>query len=306
MSECTYILGMDIGGTNFRMGLVTSDFKVIRMEVVPSETIYSEGETALNFADAIEKYIECNVKKGEQIRAVSIGCPSVVDRERRRLVSSTNFPGLDGVDLVSVLEERLNRRVFVEHDAYYLLAYDIFRSGMKNQGTIIGCYFGTGLGNAMYINGEAYIGKNGTACELGHLPVPLSVRPCSCGNQGCIEMYSCGKALEKIAREKFPLSYIGDLFYEHGENKILKEFVEYMAVSVAAEANILDPDCIFIGGGIVQMKGFPKEELTNKIISHCRQPYPAQNLDLRFSLAGKENGIIGAAISAIHKLEKES
>lgn len=306
MSGRMYILGMDIGGTNFRMGLVTPDFKVTRMEIVPSKTIYSEDKTAENFANVIEKYMERNVEKEDQIQAISIGCPSVVDRERRTLISSTNFPGLDGIDLVSVLEERLDRKVFIEHDAYYLLAYDIFRNGMKNQGTIIGCYFGTGLGNAMYINGEAYIGKNGTACELGHLPVPLSSRPCSCGNTGCIEMYSCGKALEKIAKERYPSSYIGDLFSKHGDDKILKEFVEYMAVAVAAEANILDPDCIFIGGGIVQMEGFPKKELIERIIRHCRRPYPAQNLNLRYSLEGKENGIVGAAIRAMYKMNKES
>lgn len=297
-----YILGMDIGGTNFRMGLVDSELKAENIKVYASKDIYEKGDTVMNFAGCIKKYIENCQKEGKEVAAVSIGCPSVVDRERRTLLSSTNFPGLDGVDLVAVLEDQLECRVFIEHDAYYLLAYDIMDFGMDNTGTMIGCYFGTGLGNAMYIDGKEYIGKNGTACELGHLPIPFNEYPCSCGNKGCIEMFSCGKALERIAAEHYRDCHIGDLFKEHREDKILKDFVEYMAAAVAAEANILDPDCIFIGGGIVQMEQFPKEYLEERIKAHCRKPYPASNLKLCFSRPSPVNGIIGAAIRANLKL----
>ena len=65
---------------------------------------------------------------------------------------------------------------------------------------------------------------------------------------------------------------------------------------IAAEVNILDPDFVFVGGGLVQMKGFPKDYLKERVIAHTRKPYPAENLNLLFSEAGPENGIIGAAI----------
>ncbi len=289
------ILGMDIGGTNFRMGLVDEALEVEQIEVYPSESIYGDGNTVENFASCIRDYAKRHAS-GYQILAIFIGCPSVVDRQRRRLYSSTNFPGLEKIDLVEELEKRLLYPVMIDHDAYCLLAYDIRRNGLKSEGTIIGAYFGTGLGNAMYINGRPYIGKNGTACELGHLPIPLNNRPCSCGNKGCIEMFSCGKALEKIQKKYYPDCFIGDLFDRHSEDEVLRNFVEYMSVPIAAEVNILDPDFVFIGGGLVQMKGFPKDYLKERVIAHTRKPYPAENLNLLFSEAGPENGIIGAAI----------
>lgn len=297
------VLGMDIGGTNFRMGLVDRNLNAECIRVYPSRMVYKDGNTVNSFALCIERYIEECAKECE-ILAIAIGCPSVVDAKRRRLFSSTNFPGLENIDLVGELRERLDYPVMIDHDAYYLLAYDIEKSGIENKGTIIGCYFGTGLGNAMYINGMPYIGKNGTACELGHLPIPFNDYPCSCGNKGCIEMFSCGKTLEKIGQENYPDTFIGELFERHGKDEILRRFVEYMSVAVAAEVNILDPDFVFVGGGLVQMKGFPREYLVRKIIEHTRKPYPAENLELRFSDANPENGIVGAAIRAFKVLKE--
>lgn len=295
---------MDIGGTNFRMGLVDQELNADSVRVYPSRTVYEDGDTINNFAACIRRYTE-EYAGACELQAIAIGCPSVVDAGRRRLYSSTNFPGLENIDLVGELQKRLPYRVMIDHDAYYLLACDIAKSGLENRGTIIGCYFGTGLGNAMYIGGKPYIGKNGTACELGHLPIPLNDYPCSCGNKGCIEMFSCGKALERIGKEYYPDTFIGELFEKHGDDEVLGRFVEYMSAAVAAEVNIMDPDYVFAGGGLIQMKGFPREYFVERIISHTRKPYPAENLDIRFSDASPENGIVGAAIRAFEVLKEE-
>lgn len=83
---------------------------------------------------------------------------------------------------------------------------------------------------------------------------------------------------------------------------MLDEFVRYMAAPVATCANIMDPDGIFLGGGLVQMAGFPKEKLVDYILQNTRKPYPAANLCLYFSKRSPENGIIGAAIEGFRKL----
>lgn len=299
--EKNYILGMDIGGTNFRLGLVDDSLQAWEVKVYPSVSVYGSGNTVERFADCIRQYLE-TFGEGRNVRAIAIGCPSVVDAKRRRLYSSTNFPGLEDLDLVEELEKRLHYRVFIEHDAYYLLASDIRKYGLDPSGTIVGCYFGTGLGAAMYIGGRPYIGKNGTACELGHLPIPMNDYPCSCGNQGCIEMFSCGKALERIAKSHYPGEHIGDLFALHGQDSVLRDFVEYMSVPAAAMANIMDPHHLIVGGGLTQMKGFPREYLRERILAHTRKPYPAANLDLIFADGEAEKGIVGAAIRAFEEL----
>lgn len=298
--EC--ILGMDIGGTNCRMGLVNRELEVTDVTVCPSKKIWMAEDAIEALAGVIREYIDGHPKV--TVTALSMGFPSLVDRTRTRLLSSTNFPGLDGVNIVEELERRLGRKVYIEHDAYYLLAYDIADNGLKNTGTMVGMYFGTGLGNALFINGQPYIGKNGAACEIGHMPIPFNTYQCSCGKEGCIEMFSCGKALERMNRECYPDTPIGDMFARHGKEKNMCDFVEYMAAAVATEVNILDPDYVFLGGGIIQMQGFPKEHLTERIMAHVRKPYPASGLQIVFQRPGAENGIVGAAIRAFEMEEK--
>lgn len=295
--EC--VLGMDIGGTNTRMGLVDRELKVHEITVIPSKEIWS-GDTVNALISVINDYIASH--DDYHVLRLAMGFPSVVNRERTKLYSSTNFPGLDGVYIVDVLEKAIGLPVEIDHDAYYLLAYDMYEAGIENTGVMAGFYFGTGLGNAIFINGAPLYGKNGTASELGHIPVAMSNVPCTCGNTGCIEMYSCGKALEKIAEQYYPNENIGSLFVNHKEDRILRDFVDYISIAVSTEVNILDPDYIFLGGGIIQMEGFPREFLNKRIVDHCRKPYPAESLQIRYQHEDPKNGIIGAAIQAFQKL----
>lgn len=79
-----------------------------------------------------------------------------------------------------------------------------------------------------------------------------------------------------------------------------------MAVDVAKEINILDPDGVFLGGWLSQMNGFPKEALTRAILENTRKPYPTVNLQMYFSAPSPENGIIGAAIEDFRQLDEYS
>lgn len=293
MSASETILGMDIGGTNLRMGLVDRTFQARHVEVSSSRTLFAEGDPLFNLARRALDYLKRHEAAPLMVCA---GLPAVLDRQRRRVFSATNFPGLENRDVVADLEKHLRIPVAIEHDAYYLLAYDITRQGLPNEGTMMGCYFGTGLGNAVFIGGRPYIGKNGTACELGHMVIPMNTYPCSCGNQGCIEMFSCGKAFERLAREHFPADPLPGLFALHPQSPELYAFISHMAAAVATEVNILDPDGVFLGGGLIHMEGFPKDTLVERILAGTRKPYPAQDLQLYFSAPSPESGIIGAAV----------
>ena len=301
MKNC--ILGMDIGGTNIRMGLVDKQGKAAFVEVVPSRSVYQMENTLDGLCSVIDQYCKKHLGENRPL-LVAAGFPSVVDKERRRLYSSTNFPGLDGVDIVEEMEKRLQLPVIIDHDACFLLAYDVSRSEIKEEGAVIGLYYGTGMGNAIRIGGKSFTGKNGTTAEVGHMPVEAEGRLCSCGNKGCLEMYCCGKALEKIREESFPKTPWEDLFEKYRDSKELDGFVRYMAFPAAAEINILDPDAVFIGGGIPAMKGFPKERLVKYILENTRKPYPAENINIIFSEASAENGIVGAAIEGFKKLDQ--
>lgn len=298
----TLILGMDIGGTNFRMGVVNTSLEVSNVKILPSSLITHTESTIESVAEIINEYISSLGKKADDIRLIASGWPSLVDKSRHILLSSTNFPGVDGVDIVDELEKRISIPIIIEHDAYYILANDIHKNRISTDGAVLGFYFGTGMGNAIYIDGKEFIGNHGAASEIGHMPMGLGDRPCSCGNTGCAEMYSCGKAFQRLCEKTFPETSLPDVFVVHKDSEELDEFVRCMAVPIATEVNILDPSYVFIGGGIVYMKGYPKDKLRSYIMKNVRKPFPADGLNLIFSDNTPNNGIIGAAINGYRKL----
>jgi allose kinase len=167
---------------------------------------------------------------------------------------------------------------------------------------ILGFYIGTGLGNAIYINNEILLGKHGVAGELGHIPILGNKKKCSCGNEGCIEAITAGRYLEELCQTRFAGTPIQDIYINHADTPEIREQVEYLSIPIATEINIFDPHYIILGGGILQMEGFPKDMLEEFIIKHSRKPYPAEGLSILYALTEQENGIIGAGIYGFHML----
>src|SRR5665648_44585 len=98
-----------------------------------------------------------------------------------------------------------------------------------------------------------------------HIPVLGKDDICGCGNKGCIENYTSGKQLEYLQSTYFPGTEISDLFEYHSNETVVEKFIEALSIPIATEINILDPDYVILGGGVIHMKGFPNEILEQYI-----------------------------------------
>ena len=286
-------IGIDIGGTNFRIGAVNGKGEITGFEK-NSSRIFDSGDVIEIMADEIEKYMK-RYGITENVRAVGVGIPSMVSKDKKRIVSTPNLKGFDNLDFVDRLEEKIEMPVFLDRDVNFLLQNDISCLKLDASKTILGFYVGTGFGNAVYINGSFYTGKNGAAGELGHIPFLDITEHCTCGNIGCSEVRCSGKYLEKLCEEYFPDSLIRNVFKEHPDDPILLKYVSDLAVPIATEINILDPDYIILAGGVLYMEGFPKKVLVKSIHEKTRKPYPEANLDIRFSEHTQQSGVYGSA-----------
>ncbi|MBR1437662.1 MAG: ROK family protein, partial [Synergistaceae bacterium] len=182
------------------------------------------------------------------------------------------------------------------------LRYDMRKYDVPPEGMTCGIYFGTGVGNAIMIDGKPLTGRNGTAGELGHIPVEGSGEICGCGLKGCIENLAGGKYLARLQKNYYPDTHIADIFMRHSNDEAVREFIRHMAVCAATEVNILDPDCLIIGGGVANMKGFPKDLLHGCIIERVRRPYPAENLRVIYAEDEPEKSIAGAGYYACDRM----
>lgn len=298
-----YILGIDVGGTNTRLGLVSETGELIEFVREATSQYNIEGKAVALFMDIVKKYLREHAE-GKTIDAISVGFPSTVDKDRRMVIETPNIVGLNNIPVVDTFEKEFKVPVFLERDTCLILINDMEKNHIPAEGVTIGIYYGTGIGNAISIDGRIFTGKHGVSAELGHIPMRGVNGKCGCGNSSCAEVVACGRALEGIMSEYFPGEDIGKVFSEHGDSEIIKKFVDDLAIPAATEINILDPDHIIIGGGLPNMEGFPKDELERHIHRYARKPLPDEDLSFIYSKEGQESGVIGAAIHARQELEK--
>ena len=291
------VLSIDIGGTNFRIGAVCEDGSVVKFDKVPTASVIHSGNVLADLAQYLKTF-----SAGIAFDAAAIGFPATLNRERTQVLQAPNIPFMENLPVCDYLQKELQVPVLAERDVTFALYYDSDKYCLPNEGIICGIYFGTGIGNAILIDGKPLAGSHGTAGELGHIPVPGCDIPCGCGNKGCMEAFAGGKALARIQKEYFPDTPISELFTQHGKEQALQCFIDGMAAAVTTEINILDPDYILLGGGVLSMKNFPRELLDKRICAHSRKPLPWDELQLIYTEDEADKSVIGGAIYARRQL----
>ncbi|HRX59207.1 MAG TPA: allose kinase [Eubacteriales bacterium] len=300
------IIGIDIGGTNFRIGAVNAGGEICCFEKSPSGVVCGTGDTIGRLGAYIAEYLERNGIRA-RVAAVTIGFPSPVSKDKKIVYNCPNLPpcedgGFDGKDVVTPLEEAFGVPVFIEKDAVFLLQYDITRQNLKGKGYTLGIYYGTGIGNMVYLGDRFLDGKHGVACDLGHIPFYKSERYCTCGNRGCVEAYAAGHVLYSLWEENFPAERFQDIFLLHRDHELIRDYIEAMAIPFASELNIFDPDQVIIGGGVVEMAGFPMDILLGFVHEFARKPYPGDDFTLLHASNAVDIGVVGGAYYAMERL----
>jgi len=296
-----FVLGIDIGGTHVRLGLVTENHDLSNFTQLKTESVFKSNDPINDLSKMIDNYIE-KYAANKQISAVSIGFPSTVDKEAKVVLSTPNIPALQNIQVVDELFERLKLPVYINRDVNFLMLFDIYQQKISTSGVLLGFYFGTGIGNAIFIDGKPLRGKNGVTAELGHIPMMGDNLPCPCGSIGCLENHASGRYLASLTKNELKGTEISEIFTVHAEHPKVITFIENIAIAVALEVSLLDPEYIILGGGILQMKDFPKSLLEERIKDRTRKPFPSENLEIGYACVGQENGVIGASIYAFQQL----
>jgi len=296
------IIGIDIGGTSIRIGAANQTGQLSAFEKVPQDTILYD-DTPNGLINFITDYIARH-KATFKAAGIVLAFPATLNKERTMVMSAPNIKGVNEKPIKAILEDALSLPIYLQKDVNTLLYYDLMRFGLEKEEVVIGCYVGTGLGSAAYVNGKILTGCNGAAGELGHIPVWGCTEPCGCGNIGCAEGIVAGKYLAKLCRENFPNTPIGQLFIEQAQHPLLQEYIKVLAAVITTEINILDPQVVVLGGGVISMENFPKHELEKNIRMMARKPFPAECLRFIYSDNDGENGVIGSVIFGWKELLK--
>ncbi len=291
------VLGIDVGGTNIRMGVLDKEYNIYNFKAMKTEELLNDSIE--KFAKHVNDFI---LEQNEyEIELISIGFPSTINKDRTLIYSTPNIKPLQNINVAGAFKKYCEIPIIIEKDVNLLLKYDIFKNNLTSQGIILGFYIGTGLGNSIMLDGKFLTGQHGVAGELGHIPTLQNHDKCGCGNIGCIENIASGKYIANITK-KYKNLNINDFFSATVTAKEVDSILENLAVPLATEINIFDPQCVFIGGGVIEMKKFPKEKFLKKIIEHLRKPYPANDINIIFAEGKQIAGVIGAGIYGYERL----
>jgi glucokinase len=245
-------LGIDWGGTYIKAGIVNSKGKILRSEVYSCEGLKKKEV----FIDKLKSL--ANSLGRFNIRGVGIGAPGIIDVEKGFIYYLPNITGWKNFPLKDILRNKLNLPVFVDNDANVFALAEARLGAAKGKLRAIFLTLGTGLGGAVIWNGKILEGKTSSS-ELGHIPLSLEGKLCSCGGRGCIETFVGNKYLleryKQLKSNKTSVREVKDIFGlalkgEKAAVLVWKEFSIALGKFLAGMVNVFNPQLIVFGGGV--------------------------------------------------------
>jgi len=281
---------IDIGGTHVRCGGSRSGTVLGEVRQFSTD-VFRTGDPVETLEKMIRRFA---AEEGLQKFDVVIGVPATLDRNLDRILRVNNIPALQGLELRSILERRFSGRVILEHDILLQLMGEWFAGSAWGARTVLGIYCGTGVGGGFLFNGEP-VRANTTGVELGHIAVRSEGRRCVCGQTDCLEAYASGRQL--VAWSKQYATPIGHLFVDAGKIPPLADQLEYFlqdqATAIAIAITLIDPELVVLGGGIMEMPGYPIEKLIKLIRARLQAPEPANSAKFVRATLGRSAAVYG-------------
>lgn len=296
-------LGIDIGGTKTRLGLVDTTGRVLRELTVPSRADMACGPfLADTLAIASRLARSCGLTLNDLV-SIGIGVPGTVHIESG---TARYCPNLDWHDepVADHVERIIGRRPAVLQDSWCAAWAERTFGSAPETTSFLTVTIGTGIGAGLVLDGQLFFGALGAAGELGHTIVHTNGRPCTCGRQGCLEQYSSGTAIARLGNERLaegaPLT-APDVFLmaargRRGAQDILDEAIEELAQALSNAVNVLSVEQVVIGGGLGSNWGQFVEPLRDRVLALAYRPWlETGRFSLRQSTMPLSAPMIGAA-----------
>lgn len=269
-SQVANIIGVDIGGTQFRTGLFDHQGRLL--QVLQGDTVRSGGrEWMLN--QVFDQCQSLSKRSDLPVKACGISFGGPVDFAAQR-VRSIHSPGWDDFPLAQWVMDNLNLPCRVDNDANCGALGEYFFGAGRGTQSLAFLTVSTGIGGGIVYEGKVQRGKDGHAGEFGHIPMTDSLILCSCGARGCLETFCSGSAIARRARELVErrpdaMGRLADLctrpeditakvvFQAAAEGdtaaqQIVSEAARWLARALLMGIRIINPDKIVLGGGVLQ------------------------------------------------------
>lgn len=316
------VVGIDIGGTSTKFGLVDKDGNVLYQNTVdtqlPRVEDYIDGLTT-----AIHVGLD-SLSESYELLGVGVGAPNA-NYYSGTIEEAPNLPWKGVVPFVELLKERFDVPIKITNDANAAAIGEMVYGGAKGMTDFIAITLGTGLGSGLVTNGKLVLGRHGFAGELGHVSVKIKGgRQCKCGNTGCLETYVSATGLKrtvyKLLADHHIDSELRTYSFDDLNTKIVakaaeagdplaQEAFEYtgkvLGAKLADAVNHTDPEAIFIMGGLAQAGDLIFKPTIKALEKKLMTIYKGKVKVLPSQLDNQTTPIVGAASLIISQLSAD-
>ncbi len=323
-------IGIDIGGTNVRLGVVDSTGRVVARRRLLTKAESGPDQALDRIAGAVEA-----LRKGRQVASIGVGIAGLVDHVHGVVRVPPNLRGWHGTEVKRLLEERTQLPVRCTNDANAVtLGEWLFGAGAGCR-DLFCMTLGTGVGGGAIVGGRLLLGRNQAAGEVGHTVIFGNGLPCRCGGRGCLERYVGADRIVKRARQRVKVqirrlrdhkhqlamfpgvrveqpSMLIDMLGPRLRNlstkeigkaarsrdplslELVEEVGHYVGLALVNVVALLDPERI-VGGGGVSGFGPPLLKSIRKTVFRRGQVFDGRQLEIVSAQLGDDAGILGAS-----------
>lgn len=306
-------IGIDLGGTNIAAAVVDGAYRIVEKDSVKTGKDRPYQEIIRDMAELALQLVQRAGCTPEQIEAIGIGSPGVLDRNTGYVLYSNNIPW-ENVNLCGEFRRYFDRPLYIDNDASCAALGEHIAGAARGYDSALCITLGTGIGGGLILNGKIYSGFNSAAGSMGHTTLISGGEQCTCGRRGCWEAYGSVTGLIRMANEQanrmpqgllakkraedteltgkniFEAARAGD----EGAQDLVNRYLFYVAEGITNFINALQPEVITIGGGISREGDF----ILEPILRYIKRDVFCKNVklpELKIATLGNDAGIIGAA-----------
>ncbi len=308
----SYYVGIDLGGTNTKIGLLDEDGNILFSTIVKTESEQGFEKTIERLSNILKIQVSNLNISFKDVAGVGLGVPGPV--ANGRIVKFwANFPWPVNVDLAAEFEKHLGVPVKVDNDVNVITLGEMWKGGGRGYKNVLGLAIGTGIGGGVVVNGKLVSGKNGAGGEVGHIKVERDGKLCGCGQEGCWEAYASATGLVREAKSRLTVNK-NNLLYERTKDREVEakdifdaardgdEFslnlvdyeAEFIALGIGNLLNVLDTDVVVVGGGIALAGDILFDKINEKLRKYAMLS-TLEGLKIVQAELGNDAGIYGAA-----------
>jgi len=314
-----YYLGIDLGGTDIKVGVIDERHTIVCKHSVPTRTGRPAGEIIADMAAAGRHALNTAGLGEADIGYVGLSVPSSINHNNNRLIFAPNLKWKD-FDFIPCFKKEWDVPLYMANDADSAALGEAMAGAARGYDNAVMLTLGTGIGGGLIMNRRVYVGGDGYGSEPGHIVIAMGGEKCGCGAYGCFEAYGSVTALIRDtirAIDEYPDTVMrdicgGDLARVDGRTpfkaassgdpagmKVVNNYIGYLATGIATLIILLRPQVVILGGGVCNA-GDPlfvplRESVTDRVrITGDVGIPPILKAEL-----GNDAGIIGAALLGV-------